>query len=437
MDDKLTETAELTPNSLLDIDEASHGHSFPQDNTSSEASADQIADLDSVLDAAEKAKTDSDLTDEDKKPLPDATKPAPDAAKPAPVEPKPAAEQPKSEVPAAAEAEKKPEWKDVGLPTWAAPSTKEAFSLVKEGAKAQISNLTREVTDTKAKLAEYEAKVTKLPADFEAKLARLADLEKEVRFFNIEKDPEFVEKFDKPIEKNHELILAKLAEIKGGPETVARIKEFGGLGAVNIDKVLEQVPTPLRRYIETKLYENATLGDQKNAELQKAKSGADDFFKQKEAAQAGQREIRDKRAIELLNSTLGNQPFMEKKQVPVDATPEVRARIEADNQFSDRARQIAANVLAADDSAEVRAELATAAVLAHHFKAQLDALTAENATLRKASEELAKIKKASSSSRARTSTGLSAVPSKAAQSHYPTSDEALDALLDEAEKGRA
>lgn len=131
---------------------------------------------------------------------------------------------------------------------------------------------------------------------------------------------------------------------------------------------------------------------------------------------------------------------MQKQAIPPDATPEQRATIEADNAFADKARGIISAVLTAEDTPAIRAELAGATVLAHRFKAQIDTLTKQVEALKKDSEELGRVKKASSTSRARQS--VSAPSSAPVRTNgpqvvfAPTPESTLDSLLDEAEKNR-
>jgi hypothetical protein len=327
------------------------------------------------------------------------------------------------------------EFEQVELPKHAAQSTREAFKLVKEGAAAKVAALRKERDELRARADELAAKT--LPEDVEKKLADYEELRKTRAFYELEKDPDFVSKFDKQLEANETAVFAKLTEAKMPQAALEKIKELG-VNGVDWDHIFTagKFPQPLRMYIQTKLGQNLSLQDQRATELAELRQNADQFFKERDERTAKQRESDTKIAETVTLSTLAKMPWFEAREVPAEASPEVKSQIEADKAFAARAREMVKAGLSAAESPNLRAELVTGTILAHRFKLENDALHRRIAALEKDSAELAKVRKSSSVSGARKSAG--AVGSTSAPKSGPvfgaTSEEALDKLFEEADK---
>jgi len=357
-------------------------------------SADTISALDTL--AAELTETPTDKPDPDSGEVVDETPVAPKAAADAAPEVKPdaaPAQKPDAapEVkPDAAPADKpadqtaKEEFDKVELPPHSKPKTAEAFATVKEKARQTISTLRTDLTSRDAKIAELaqenerlKTQAGNLTPEIETELT---DLRKFKLSHDVKSDPTF-KQFDTDINSNNDSVLKKLKEAGADEAAIAKIKELG-VENVNWDKVLATFPMQTKRYIESKLVENETLREKREAALTKAQENATQFLSEREGRQA-------KILTETANNYLKDIAFTGQKKIPADATPEVKAKLEAENKVAQSYLSTVQGLLKSYNP-QTFAELAVCAIIAQQQKADLTSEKARSADLSKQLETLTK-----------------------------------------------
>lgn len=267
------------------------------------------------------------------------------------------------------------------------PKSVEAFNHIKEVAKArvaevagQLTAMTNQVTELKTKLAEAEKDKGKLPPDVEQELT-------ESRRFRVAQDvlndPEF-KKFDAQLNENSDIIYKKLLKDGGlTQDHIDKIKELGGPDKVDWEPILAKLPVPVRRFIDSILVDNERVRSNRDAALTHAKDNASTY--------AQEREARDVKIVtQSAEAYTKNLPWLQKKDIPADATAEQRTAIETANKEAESARGVL-NTYLGNRSPERFAELAVGTLIAYQLKAQVGSLSSklENLT----TESTAAVKK--------------------------------------------
>lgn len=267
----------------------------------------------------------------------------------------------------------------IQLPPHTKAASSQAFGQLKATAKAQAAELKKQIAEREAALATARAEAEeakKAATSVDPKvLEELEDLRKFRLSKDVESDPSF-KKFDETMKANVEKVYRKLTDVGMKPESIQQIKDLGGIEAVDWEPILSRLPLATRRFVEASLVENERLKDQKTDALNAARENATAYLSEREAKEAS-------KVTTTANGFLKSLPWTAEKSIPADATPEVKAEIEADNQFA-RESMGKLKAFLADRTPEKFAELAVGTLIAYRQKAQLDRV---NAKLEKVSTE--------------------------------------------------
>jgi colicin import membrane protein len=183
-------------------------------------------------DAAEKAKADAEAAEKAK--ADEAAKAKDDAA------PKDA---PKDE--------KKDDFDNIELPPHVKPKTVESFALLKQQARARVTELTGSVAklEEDLKAANEAIKLAKEGGVSAEEKKELEELRSFRRGIDVESDPEF-SKFDTQIKSNDEAIYARLLKAGYNQASIDKIMSLGG--PLNVDWGLsgKDLPDVVRRFLD-------------------------------------------------------------------------------------------------------------------------------------------------------------------------------------------
>jgi hypothetical protein len=313
-------------------------------------------------------------------PKPDPATPAPAAAaaidiKPKPVVPAPAPGAPSSataglsSAPAAAPAATS--FDTVELPPYSKPKSVEAFSKVKELARQTITTKDAEISRLQTELAAREEKFKGFVAPDAAKKMEeeLTELRTFRRSMDIENDADFKRHFDGRIEANNAQIMTRLGEAGMTKAQLDQMAKLGGPEAVDWEEILPRLPAQTRRFIEAKLVSNEDLRGERKQAVEQARKDPGVFEKQKIEQQS-------KVLFETANHYLAGLPWTAERTAPANATPEEKAKIEAENAFAKETQNRIAETLKEYTPARF-AELAVGTALAYKFKRDMEAMTKE------------------------------------------------------------
>ncbi len=318
----------------------------------------------------------------------------------------------------AAKGAQKDELDGIELPPHVKPKTVEAWSKLKETAKRKITELTSAAETAKseaeaARKERDELKQNSLSSEEQKELAQLREFRQKI---DVEADPSFQE-FDSKISDNVTAIYSRLTKAGFSKESLDKIKALGGPDKVNWEPLKDKLTPELLRYLDAKLVENEDLVEKKGIAISKAKEKASEFLKtrQSELAKTGAGFTAEvQKEFEAIAPKL---PWLKIAEIPKDAKPEVKAKLEAANKA---VTEIQADIKEAieDNSPTMRAVLvagyatmlrlqADAKSRDATHKAEIDAVKAEKAkleaTLKEKEDFITKIKGSSTGRLARSS----------------------------------
>jgi hypothetical protein len=242
----------------------------------------------------------------------------------------------KADEEAKAKAPEPENFEKIELPPHAKPKTAEAFSEVKTLAKERLKEerAKREAAEKRAADLEREAQELKKAAPkadekTEQELKELREFRAKV---DIEADPKFRE-FDEKATRNTEAIYAKLKSAGADDTLIEHIKKLGGPAEVDWDKVVDKLPSQVRRFIDAKLVDNEDLAANKARAIEDAKKNASEYLskRQVEFSQSSEAIVKATRAA--VEASLPNLGWFAVKDIPKDAKPEEKAALEAHNKF--------------------------------------------------------------------------------------------------------
>ncbi len=319
----------------------------------------------------------------------------------------------------------------------ASPKTRETFEQLKATALQREQAVRKEADELRAKYQALEAENAELKSKTVPDEVK-KDLEELRKFraqFDVERDPEFRQKFDGRVETNYAAIYAKLQQ-HGLPATeVEKLKSFS---QAERDSAIERLASKLsgldRRTVEAKLLDNVNIAEERQKAIEDTRKRAEEILKEKsnEPIQRAQKRIQE--IATLVQPELARLPWIHEKEIPATAAPEEKKRLEAENA---KARELQEHLKSAivDDSPATRARAALSVPLARHYsalyvseKARADALQAK----------LDKIDAASATSRtARAATSAARTTSAPVNTQPQSTEDALDSLFAEATAGGA
>lgn len=354
---------------------------------------DKAPDIDAELDAALGSSFGS-IPESTPEPVHKEVPPADQPRKEELVVNKPEVKQPEKRVEKAVEVEKP-------LPT---PEEVEKINEKDKGAWGAIKNANKrahsmieqrdaEIVKLKSVIAEKGSASQK---ELDAIKAEKAELEKYRAMVDIQADPEFISKYDQPIEKAVTGIKDMIKGLGVSQETVdsidfkdpARLEQVIDLISQNKDRfTASKIERKIKDYLELSDKRNETLEDQKKNYKETLEKRKKELF-----AKESEGEGRMLKHIELKASEKGKEgqpliPFLNKLQPKENATQSEIDQVNKHNSVVDGLSSKLQEVLKMKEP-EQQAEIAIAAVASHYLMAQLKVVTEE---LRKSKEELAKI----------------------------------------------
>lgn len=304
----------------------------------------------------------------------------------------------------------------------ASPRVTSDIVYLKEAAKKARN----EAKEIKAKLPEYEAKVK----DYETKIAefqkapvvqpevvqKLEARIKELEHYEFLVAPEhssFVTKeFDAKLTTVNESVYSIL-KANGLPEaetkdaegkeqlSVAYLKKTGGILGQPYEfwekNLLPHLPPLERKRVEAKLLEAAETTDARQEALKSAPEKQQQFYKEAQEKQEKQLNEEITQAKGRIAEIQKENEWARRKEVPADATPELKKELEEHNRGVEEAERLFP-VLYAPKTAVDRVNLATAVLAGFRAEKLLNDELKRSETLQKqldeANEKLGKIKKA-------------------------------------------
>lgn len=304
----------------------------------------------------------------------------------------------------------------VKLRSDASPKTTQSFEEVKRISRELVEKERKAREELEAKYREAEERIKKsseLPEDVKKELEELRGFR---ATFDIERDPQFQQKFDARKSANYESVYSTLSKY-GLPDTeLAKLKGMGEQERVEaVAGLVAKLPAYEKVRIEAKLVENASIDDERSKELAAARQKADQILKEKASEAPRKQEEFIGQVTEHAKQLAGQVDVFNRVEIPADTPPAERARLEATNKNAEALQGLFVKLLA-DDTPAGKAQSALGTVLAHAYAAQVKALREEN---QKLAAEIADIKKASG-------VGGKGVPSSAPRQSRPAAISTFD-----------
>lgn len=306
---------------------------------------------------------------------------------------------------------------NVKLRSDASQKTKDTFEELKKLSREAVEAERKRVAEYELKLKEAEERAQKaneLPEDVKKELEELRGFR---ATFDIERDPQFQQKFDARKQANYDSVYQTLTRY-GLPEAeLAKLKDLPELERVEaVSDLISKLPAYDKVRIEAKLVENASIDDERAKELEVARSKADQILRER-ASEAPRKQEEFYQQVSQHAKQLAEQvDIFSRVDIPSDAPPAEKARLEASNKSAEGLQGLYVKLLA-DETPAGKAQAALGTVLAHAYAAEVKTLREQNEKL---ANELAAIKKASG-------VGSKGVPSSAPRASRPTPLSSLDA----------
>lgn len=226
----------------------------------------------------------------------------------------------------------------------------------------------QEAEALRQKLVEYESKPP-LPEDYQ-------DLRQFRALFDIASDPEFQEKYDKPIYEAKTNIYKLLKEHGADDSVLQSIEAAGGPEKISDqwweNNVINKLPFFARKKLEKNLSDVNDLTSQKINEIKKQSLNVDEYFKQKDTATRNWFENQHNESIKYIQEKIIEQKadWAMRKEIPKNANPEKIKAINSHNEQVDQLEQFFTGALFPQTPQE-RADIAAAAAMSHVLTNQL------------------------------------------------------------------
>lgn len=230
-----------------------------------------------------------------------------------------------------------------------------------------IATAQKEAQELKAKVEEYEKKGATLPENIDEQLSELKQYR---RRYALERDPEFQQKFATRLTESNDLVDDAFATVKVSEKLRGRIKEMGGIGAfLRSDTVVavkdgkgqtDLKPADFVNRILAKMEAEAPdaaavvrseLANQRRIESEKVKfiqtesAEADKYFSQIEQEESQFADLEQKveerlnEVVTTFKGTVHSEDWMKPLEIPVDAQPDKRKSLTAENSFRKNLRE--------------------------------------------------------------------------------------------------
>lgn len=251
----------------------------------------------------------------------------------------------------------------------------------------------QEAEALRQKLAEYEQKPP-APQDYE-ELRRFRAL------FDIASDPDFQNKYDKPIYDAKNNIYSILKKHGASEEVIKSIEAKGGPDKVDqkwwLDNAISKLPLTDAERLKRSLVDVVDLTEKKINEIQQTSLNVDAYYQQKDKSAIDWFNNQETEAVSYIQNKIKEQnaDWAIRKEVPKGATPEQLKAINTHNAQVDQLEQLFAGALFPSTPQE-RADVAAAASMSHvltnqlrteqearrRMETQIKALTEENTRLK-------------------------------------------------------
>lgn len=265
------------------------------------------------------------------------------------------------------------------------PQDKGAWGAIKAANKTAHKMIEQERAENaklKAALAEKEGLSKK---EMEALKSEKANLEKYRAMIDLEADPEFIAKYDAPIEKAVQGIKDMIMKLDVKKETVDAI-DFSD--PAKLEQILRIVSENKDRFtaaqLERKMSEHLGLVDARNQTLKDQKEKYRETIESKKKESFAKSAEGEGRMIKFIESNVDKVPFLKKMEIK-DGAPQ--GEIDAANKHNTMVDEMTKRVHAAIKAKEPEdiADLAISAVAALHMKAENEVLKSE---LKKAQDQI-------------------------------------------------
>lgn len=288
---------------------------------------------------------------------------------------------------------------DNTLPDKLSPQSKDGWNAIKTNLK-KAQRLAQERDDEIKKLKETLAEKGNLTQkEVESLKSQIEELSKYRAMVDIQADPEFISKFDQPIEKSIGSIKEMLKGMNVSDELINQI-DFSNTKLMDqiIGHVGEHQDKFVARKLQRKVEELIDLSDKRDENLSNQKEKYKEYIESKKKENFSKEAEGEGRIFKHLeNITLGKDrdgnaktppiPFLNKMEPKEGATQPEIEQIDNHNRMVDLMTGKLQEALRMS-SPEDKAELAVAAVSAHYFSAQLKAAVSKIKSLQ---SELQKI----------------------------------------------
>ena len=271
------------------------------------------------------------------------------------------------------------------LPTDKDKTAKRIRALLKkiDDTAARESKTLAEFKDREAKLASLQAEYEKIkstPQQSKKQKAALEELRQHRRLREIEKDPEIKNKFDPRAEASEKAIIDVLKSKGAGDPLLKMISEEGGFTKFSQSNRVTTIPSDdgegvthvtcaqladiilnkslnlgERKAVEAAMLDQISVQRERQRFIEEAKSGAAKYFADRDAQLAKEAEENRKivesnvKAIEKWQGSFLNEDWIKDQEIPSNASPSERSRIEGINKYNAELRDIAKKAIGTKD----------------------------------------------------------------------------------------
>ena len=279
----------------------------------------------------------------------------------------------------------------------------------REAARTEVATTKKEIEARDAKLNELEAKLTEASKKVEITPEIQKQLDELVMYrrqYELDNDPEVKTKFEGRLEASEASIYGVFKRHGMGDADMDYIKKLGGWSGFakehpeQADTILDKLPFADRQDVLAAMTEQRMVKSEKEVFLKSEKARAKEYFEKKSKAEAEER-AKQPDPIKIREQIVGDfktwkdqvvntVPVFKQKEIPADASPEVRKGIEEDNRLA-KALSAALDERINANTPEQLKDMILESVLAYRINADREKLVAENASLKK---ELEKVRSA-------------------------------------------
>lgn len=316
----------------------------------------------------------------------------------------------------------------------ARPEVKQGFGALKEKIKSERAEKKLIQAELEQFKAEVEALKSKQPEIPESMIKEVNEMREFFYAHNIEKNPEFIEKYSKPAAEGAESLVKQLQAISGNtlPQQIA--DNIASKGASSYpdgwwEALLNKLPRFQRAAVESQLVKQLGLEASRDSAKKEMSGNAEKYVKlQEEQTQKQVQEWSAAAHQEGMKIMQEEGDWVKEKQIPENASPEVKRQIEEHNNklkgYVQKITDYVNAVYTRDPVSVTRAGFAM--FKAEHLKAENEAITKERESLKAEVDELRKeLGKIKQSGRV-ASQKVAAPPKKATDDRIMSTAEALE-----------